>query len=122
MSELPHAFTAPRHRPADMTDRRTPAVRGRRFLPLLFLLLLTTPLACGAGTSAGGSDGTRDHVLTIGAIPDQDPEKLQRLYGTVADYLSSKLGVQVRYRAVTDYTPRSACSAPATCRWSGSAA
>lgn len=40
----------------------------------------------------------------ISAIPDQDPEKLQRLYGKVATYLSGALGVPVEYRPVTDYT------------------
>jgi phosphonate transport system substrate-binding protein len=40
----------------------------------------------------------------ISAIPDQDPQKLQRLYGTVATYLSAALGVPVEYRPVTDYT------------------
>lgn len=40
----------------------------------------------------------------IGAIPDQDPEKLQRLYGVLADYLEAQLGVPVEYKPVTDYT------------------
>jgi phosphonate transport system substrate-binding protein len=107
MPELPYDVLLPPARPANVRARRTPAVRGRRFLllSLLLLLLLAAPLACG-GPSSGGSasGGTRDRVLTIGAIPDQDPEKLQRLYGTVAEYLSAELGVEVRYRAVTDYT------------------
>jgi phosphonate transport system substrate-binding protein len=38
-----------------------------------------------------------------GAIPDQDPEKLQRLYGLLADYLTAELGVPVEYKPVTDY-------------------
>lgn len=42
--------------------------------------------------------------LKISAIPDQDPEKLQRLYGLVAAYLTKELGVQVEYVPVTDYT------------------
>ncbi len=42
-------------------------------------------------------------TLTVGAIPDQDPEKLQRLYSVLSEYLSSELGVPVTYRAVTDY-------------------
>ena len=42
--------------------------------------------------------------LIISAIPDQDPEKLQRLYGTVATYLSMELGIPVEYKPVTDYT------------------
>lgn len=41
--------------------------------------------------------------LSVGAIPDQDPEKLQRLYGKLADYLSQQLGVPVSYQPVTDY-------------------
>ena len=43
-------------------------------------------------------------VLRIGAIPDQNPEKLNRLYGLVADELSKQLGVRVSYVPVTDYT------------------
>jgi phosphonate transport system substrate-binding protein len=43
-------------------------------------------------------------VLRIGAIPDQNPEKLNRLYGLVADELSQQLGVKVSYVPVTDYT------------------
>jgi phosphonate transport system substrate-binding protein len=43
-------------------------------------------------------------VLRIGAIPDQNPEKLNRLYGLVADELSQQLGVKVIYVPVTDYT------------------
>ena len=42
-------------------------------------------------------------VLRIGAIPDQNPEKLNRLYGLVADELSQQLGVKVTYVPVTDY-------------------
>ncbi|MGK5111336.1 putative selenate ABC transporter substrate-binding protein [Geodermatophilus sp. CPCC 205506] len=41
--------------------------------------------------------------LSIGAIPDQDPEVLQRLYGTVADSMAAALGLDVEYRPVTDY-------------------
>ena len=42
-------------------------------------------------------------MLRIGAIPDQNPEKLNRLYGLVADELSQQLGVKVSYVPVTDY-------------------
>jgi phosphonate transport system substrate-binding protein len=66
--------------------------------------------ACGApqpspttqqtGTAAPQSGGP----LVISAIPDQDPEKLQRLYGKLAGYLSKELGVPVEYKPVTDYT------------------
>jgi phosphonate transport system substrate-binding protein len=43
-------------------------------------------------------------TLNISAIPDQDQEKLNRLYGAVADRLAAATGLEVRYRRVTDYT------------------
>ncbi|HHG2223762.1 MULTISPECIES: putative selenate ABC transporter substrate-binding protein [unclassified Synechococcus] len=43
-------------------------------------------------------------VLRISAIPDQNPEKLNRLYGLVANELSRQLKVPVKYVPVTDYT------------------
>jgi phosphonate transport system substrate-binding protein len=42
-------------------------------------------------------------VLRIGAIPDQKPEKLNRLYPLVASQLSRQLGVKVTYVPVVDY-------------------
>lgn len=89
-----------------MTARRSPAVRGRSILllRLLTLLLLLVPFVAACGGSASSSTAATDRVLTIGAIPDQDPDKLQRLYGQVADYLGAKLGVRVEFRPVTDYT------------------
>ncbi len=45
-----------------------------------------------------------DEVLRIGAIPDQDVDKLNRTYGLVSDYLSTELGVPVEYVPVTEYT------------------
>ncbi|MFW3169378.1 putative selenate ABC transporter substrate-binding protein [Geodermatophilus sp. CPCC 206100] len=55
----------------------------------------TSPVSATASGSAG--------PLRIGAIPDQDPEVLQRLYGTVADSVSAALDLDVEYRPVTDY-------------------
>jgi phosphonate transport system substrate-binding protein len=43
-------------------------------------------------------------VLRLGAIPDQNPEKLNRLYGLVANELSPQLKVNVRFIPVTDYS------------------
>lgn len=61
--------------------------------------------ACGGGPPEGpAGQGGGDRTLTISAIPDQDPEKLQRLYGTVSAYLGERLGVTVTYQPVTDYT------------------
>ena len=42
-------------------------------------------------------------VLRISAIPDQKPEKLNRLYGLVANELTKQLGVRVQYVPVTNY-------------------
>jgi phosphonate transport system substrate-binding protein len=53
----------------------------------------------GCGRSAAPSPGP----LHVGAIPDQDPEVLQRLYGTVADSISAALDLEVTYTPVTDY-------------------
>lgn len=72
-------------------------------------LLLLLPLgACGpAGPESGAAnEGTTaaDVIpLTAGAIPDQDPELLQRLYTHLANYLEAELGVPVEYKPVTDY-------------------
>lgn len=67
------------------------------------ILLLTAIALVVAGCGRDDAAGASEQTLTIGAIPDQDPQELQRLYGTVADQLSRDLGVEVRYRPVTDY-------------------
>ncbi len=70
------------------------------------LLLLLLPLsACSPSRSRTSttSDGKVKPLVT-GAIPDQDPEKLQRQYNKLAAYLEKELGVPVEYKAVTDYT------------------
>jgi phosphonate transport system substrate-binding protein len=60
----------------------------------------TSPVAGSASSSASpGSTGR----LSIGAIPDQDPEVLQRLYRTLADSMSGALELEVAYESVTDY-------------------
>ncbi len=42
-------------------------------------------------------------TLKVGAIPDQNPERLNRLYGQLADELSDRLDVKVRYVPVSNY-------------------
>ncbi|MGH9155585.1 MAG: putative selenate ABC transporter substrate-binding protein [Acidimicrobiales bacterium] len=89
------------------TRRRRP---GLAFAAALAASLLIA--ACGRDTDPGaanpaGSGTTPTTIsrepLVISAIPDQDPEKLQRLYGTVAAYLTRTLGVTVGYTPVLDY-------------------
>ena len=62
------------------------------------LALTATVSSCGAPQKA-----TKEAVLQIGAIPDQNPEKLNRLYGTLSEELSDKLDVPVRYAPVSNY-------------------
>jgi phosphonate transport system substrate-binding protein len=66
-------------------------------------LILTACLGVGC-TSHSVVAGTSSKTFNIGAIPDQDPQELQRRYTTLSDYLSTALGVPVRYVPVTDYT------------------
>ena len=42
-------------------------------------------------------------ILNIGAIPDQNPERLNRLYKVIASELSEQLNVRVRYKPVINY-------------------
>jgi phosphonate transport system substrate-binding protein len=66
---------------------------------------LFAPIAQDAPISQGAWAQTpTKSTLTIGAIPDQDPEKLQRLYGKLTQYLEQELQVPVVYKPVTDYT------------------
>ena len=83
-----------------MSAQRSPGVLGhpRRWLAALAVLLLA-----GSGLACGGGEQGGQEPFTIGAIPDQDPEVLQRLYGTLSDHLEAELGVPVRYEPVTDY-------------------
>jgi len=74
------------------------ATRREVLLGSAGLLLLA---ACGSTDSAGGASGG---PLMISAIPDQDPEKLNRLYPALAARFAAATGHQVRYRPVTDYT------------------
>ncbi|MDN5855668.1 MAG: putative selenate ABC transporter substrate-binding protein [Actinomycetia bacterium] len=86
------------------TGRPYSASRRRLAAALAAAVLV---LAAGCGTSgARGAAGPEAGapVLSIGAIPDQNPQQLQRRYGAVSSYLSEQLGVPVRYEPVTDYT------------------
>ena len=77
--------------------------KSPRFLSLLALLLCPLLLLTLTVASSGRASAQVGRRLVISAIPDQDPEKLNRLYGTLAAYLSRELGVPVEYKPVTDY-------------------
>ncbi len=80
------------------------SLKSPRLVLCILVLMLGVGLlatACGPATSPQTAE---TQPFTIGAIPDQDPEKLQRLYGKLAAYLEAELGVPVIYKPVTDYT------------------
>lgn len=71
-------------------------------LPNLLGLLLIPMVACTAPQTSTPSDSSQKPFVA-GAIPDQDPEKLQRLYSKLADYLEAELEVPVTYKPVNNY-------------------
>ncbi|MFN7899733.1 MAG: putative selenate ABC transporter substrate-binding protein [Synechococcaceae cyanobacterium] len=87
---------------------------GRR--PLLRALICGLPLALLAalapqpgflaerGSVGLAAQAESQPVLRLSAIPDQSPEKLNRLYPMVADQLARQLGVKVSYVPMVDYS------------------
>jgi phosphonate transport system substrate-binding protein len=77
-------------------------VRERRAVLVASLLsgitIAATMASCGSGPT-----GTESPVLQIGAIPDQNPEKLNRLYSSLSGELSDQLKVPVQYVPVSNY-------------------
>lgn len=61
------------------------------------------PTAAVVSAWAGTPSGSSPPTLRLSAIPDQNPEKLNRLYPLVAKVLSRQLGVEVRYVPMVDY-------------------
>ncbi|HXH79286.1 putative selenate ABC transporter substrate-binding protein [Nocardioides sp.] len=63
--------------------------------------------ACGNDDSpsgrSGGAGQSSAGPLRISAIPDQDPEVLNRLYGDVAARFAEATGMEVTYTPVTEY-------------------
>ena len=70
-------------------------------------VMATGLIACFAiAASISGcssSPPSTEQVLKIGAIPDQNPEKLNRLYGSLSEELNASLEVPVRYVPVSNY-------------------
>ena len=82
-------------------ERLTAVLAGLSVALLPAVLPPLTPAAQAQSTQAPQQRSLK--VLRIGAIPDQNPEKLNRLYGLVANELSEQVGVSVKYVPVTDY-------------------
>ncbi|MFK8026352.1 MAG: putative selenate ABC transporter substrate-binding protein [Ilumatobacter sp.] len=64
------------------------------------LPLALVAAACGSDDSAAGDTES----ITIGAIPDQDPELIARNNDLLADYLSEEIGIDVEFQPVTEYS------------------
>jgi len=102
--------------PSRLSAPRRPAGQSRRRVLLGLLGLIASPMlapvpSTGLGplarllapAPANAQSEAGKPVLRIGAIPDQKPEKLNRLYPLVATELSKQLGVKVAYVPVVDY-------------------
>lgn len=61
-------------------------------------------LLAACGSESRERSGKAARALGISAIPDQDPEMLNRLYPAVAKRFSDTLHIEVAYRPSTDYT------------------
>ena len=68
----------------------------KRNLIVAILLIVGANIYTGKGLLARST-------LLVGAIPDQNPEKLNRLYGLLSSELSEKLDVPVKYIPVINY-------------------
>jgi phosphonate transport system substrate-binding protein len=79
-----------------------PSFSRRTLLAGAGVTLAAVLAGCGRQSPVSASQDPTG-PLRIGAIPDQDPEVLQRLYGTVADSMSAAIGLEVSYEPVTDY-------------------
>ncbi len=87
-------------------SRTSRSASWRTLIPLS-ALVLTAASCAGSDDSTDGS-AAEAQVLTIGAIPDQEPERLQRTYGLLSDHLEAELGenhpgLEIEYTPVTDY-------------------
>ena len=66
---------------------------GREQLAVKVAGLITGVALAATMGSCSGAPPSAEQVLRIGAIPDQNPEKLNRLYGSLSDELSDSLNV-----------------------------
>jgi phosphonate transport system substrate-binding protein len=70
----------------------------RKVVFVLFTFIALTSIG------ACSSDDEQQQTLLIGGIPDQDVSRLAERFGSVAEYLSDELRIDVRYVPVTDYS------------------
>ena len=73
-------------------------VAWKRLVLIPLVLIGIVVAACGSD-----NDGRSGRTLYIGGIPDQETALLVRRFSGVADYLSGRLNVEVRYVSSIDY-------------------
>ena len=78
------------------------SVREQRAV-IVTRLISGLAIAASLTSCSAPEKDAKQAVLQIGAIPDQNPEKLNRLYGALSEELSEKLEVPVRYAPVSNY-------------------
>ena len=78
-----------------MPGREHPAVKAAGLIA--GLAFAAAVVGCSSATPSN------QQVLKIGAIPDQNPERLNRLYGALSDELGASLNVEVQYVPVSNY-------------------
>lgn len=69
--------------------------------PVLAILALS--IACSGQSEKASPATAPGKVFYISGIPDQETAYLARRFGSVADYLTNRLGVQVKYQPSVDY-------------------
>ena len=65
--------------------------------------ILLLPVLAAVFVAACGSDDAKGETLYVGGIPDQDTSLLVRRFGSLAEYLGERLGVEVEYVPSVDY-------------------
>jgi len=76
-------------------------ISRRNAFPLAFIFVLFSLATVIAGSAVRAQSS--DQPFTFTAIPDQDETWLMTRFTKVADYLSGKLGIEVRYVPVKSY-------------------
>jgi phosphonate transport system substrate-binding protein len=68
------------------------------------LILISITLVALVAIGACSTVDEQQKTLLIGGIPDQDVSRLEERFGSVAEYLSDELGIDVKYVPMTDYS------------------
>jgi phosphonate transport system substrate-binding protein len=80
---------------------------SKRLFVIFILFLLSLILLSGCQRAAEQKKQVkvkeRIKVLRVSAIPDEDPDELNRIYQPIVRYLQKQLGIEVKFVPVVDY-------------------